>query len=853
MRLLLGGLLWVSVHLLSASVSAQPCLSDGNSTQLSLPLTQLSVQRVPRPSDGLEPLYNFARVFLKAVQPNPFPEDIVSKALKDEQQDIPRLVQYEAGYVVCLILAIFYLLFMPIAGGVLLWRYFHSREACITSSTSTPPSRYYMDIGVSGSLILITLLLLVGVILAFSTNSTTQTNMRPGLHHLGTNVGIMEDSLESIPLKMESILDRYNIPKEEISKTIQEADDTIGATIVTSFGSDAQEALLDLSIAVEDATGTIDHLSITEMRRLSLQRRHSLLQNGLQRLQFRLDNLRRCSTCDVPDSTNLETDADYRLIPSAQDKLDSLPPKSDVAGLAEQGESMLQGIPQACSEQLAPTTADLLLELDKTQETLMNTSQTFPSLQSFTEFVSQLRATVWHSEGPVYRYSYIRWAVAVACCFVILVIVLLLVAALSLGLPVLFNPTIYSSYPNTRLERTAVTLFQVSMILTCTFSWLCITLVFVTLFFGGNAYSLGCQSFTSGQLFSFLDKEESLFSSLNISQGSETTQPSMSALYQGCKEGHSMFYSMNMNQTFDLEDFLNTTKYLEGFRGATKDMRIKVSDMRLLPDEGRRGLQDFRQIGLENYDYDLVMLLLSKPVVKRNLSALAEELDEKAELPENAVIKIDLKQEAVETRSLHSLVIQQMADAANMSASVMALKNISRTYKDNVDKALTSCNQTDAAMQAQIPYIVSNVSQCTLDKAERCLLRYLDWARGSILDGAMGCDWLSGSMDNVYTAVCLNVIDPWNAFWLCLGWCCVFLVPEIVLSIYVVKRLRVNLSKPTFIGRDVFTLTDVHPEKKQHMEEKPPENTASNIYMTLEDLLDMNAKAVKTKEQCKDT
>ncbi|KAM4616852.1 prominin-2-like [Polymixia lowei] len=758
MEVLLGCLLWVSAFLLGASDSTQRCFSDDNETQPFLSFTQPPAQRVERPEDGLQPLYNFARAFLNAVQPNPFPEAIISKALKNEQQDIPKLVRYEAGYLVCLILAVLYLLFMPVAGGLLVWQHFHTRTTSINSRSSKSSSRCYKDIAVSGCLIVTTLLLLIGVVLAFTANSRTRANMRPSLQHLDTNVRIIEDTLLSIPQKMETIMAQYSIPKSELSKTIHEADHTVGATIVTSFSSDVQKALTDLSSAVTDATGSIDNLQTIETKTSSMQGRHSTLQRELAQLQTRLDNLKKCPTCDVPDSSNLETVADYSLIPSVQDKLDSMLPKNYFDSLVEQ---------------VRIIKITLLLELNITQESLMKASGSFPSLQSFSEAVSELRTSVQNFEEPIDYYDYVRWAVAVTFCFVMLMIVLLMVAAVSMGLPVLFNPTVYSIYPDARLERTALKLFQVFMILSCAFSWLFIILVFITLFFGGNAHTLGCRSFTDGQIFTFLDQQEDLFTSLNISQGNQTIHihPSTSTVYQGCVRGDSMFNSMEMNQIFDLEDFLNSTKYLEGFNETAKNMSVNMNGVKLLSDKGRKGLLDFRNIGLDTYDYDATLLQLSKPVVKRDLAALAKELDDKAELP---------------------------------------------------------------------------VSHCTLEKAQGCVLRYLDWVRHSILNEVMGCRWLARSVDNLYTAVCLNVIDPWNAFWLCLGWCCAFLVPGIVLSIYVTRRLRPNPTTPTCIGKNMFILPDIHSEKGQHKDEKLKENHSekakSNIYMTLEELHDIQMK-----------
>ncbi|XP_056135818.1 prominin-2-like [Lampris incognitus] len=350
MRLPLTSLLWVSVFVLAVSDATQLCLTDSNDTFIYV--ARPPAQRVVGPDAGLGPLYNFARAFLEAVQPNPFPEAIVSKALKNEQQDITELVRYEAGYLVCLILAILYLTLIPVAGGVLAWQHFHRKQADMNSQ-STSASQYYKDIAVSGCFILTSLLLLIGVILAFKTNDETHANMRPSLHHIHTNIGIMEKTLYSIPKEVKSIMEQYGIPKSEISKGIREADGSIGDIIVRSFNNDVQGVLVVLSSALKDATGSNENLQILETTRSYMQSRHKILQVALNQLQSDLEN---CKGCDAPDPTHLETDADYNQIPSVQDKLDSMPPQRAFVGLVEQGNFTFHGIPQFCSDQMAPTT-----------------------------------------------------------------------------------------------------------------------------------------------------------------------------------------------------------------------------------------------------------------------------------------------------------------------------------------------------------------------------------------------------------------------------------------------------------------------------------------------------------------
>ncbi|XP_029619238.1 prominin-2 isoform X2 [Salmo trutta] len=775
-RLSHGGWLWVFMSLLGAADCTYHCLSSSSDTQPFLSLTQ--TQTWPVESDGgcLKPLYNFAKLFLESVQPNPFPEDIISTALKTEQLDIPQLVRYEAGYIVCLLLAVIYLLVMPVAGGVLAWGHFHSRKVEVNNTQSSSlASLYHQDIGVAACLVLVNILLLTGLILAFTVNSRVSENMHPGLYHVETSARIIEDSLTSITQKMKVIMDQYSIPKAKISKEINDADNIIGATIISSFNTDVIEDLTDLSASIEDAIGTFENLQLYQTTRTDLQANHTTLQNGIQGLQSRVESLVKCPTCDVPNPSNLTTVANYYLIPSVDDKLNDMPPVSSLAGLIEQGNLTFHAIPQKCSEQVAPTIAALMSVLNETQEELLNTSHRFPSLESLIEAVSDCRTTVRRFADPVDYYDFVRWAVSLTLCMVMLVIVVLMVAALSLGLPVFFYPTIYSTYQDARLEHTAIGLYRA-----------------------------------------------------------------------GCKSGQSLFHSMHMEQHFDLEDFLNASKYLDGLNETAQNMTVNLDGLKLLPDNGRQGLLSFKQCGIDSINYHELLLMLSTPVVKTDLGVFADELDKKSEVPANAGIKEDLKKEAETTRYLNTIVKQQQTNAAKMSQIVRALKTISTVYKANVDKTLESLTQTEVALHNQVPYIVGNVSQCIMEKGEQSLLRYLDWVRHAILYKVLDCHWLAVSLDNVYTAVCLNVVDPLNAFWLCLGWCCAFLVPGVIFSIYTARRLK---PEPTFISKDTFIL----PKKKTENMKCHTEKAASNNYMSLEEVHKMNmvSEYIKSKK-CED-
>ncbi|XP_061115360.1 prominin-2-like isoform X1 [Conger conger] len=780
----------------------------------------------------LTPLYSFARSFLDAVQPNAFPNDIVQGAVDHKQLDVSEVAGYEAGYLVCLILALLYMVLMPVLGGVFVWRHYHGNSGGITPSS--PSSRRHWGIAMGTCLAVTTILLLAGVILAFNTNNRTRENMEPGLYHLRTNLGVMEKALSSIPEKIELILEQYSAPKAEMEKHFKGVGDNIGQALILAFDPEAKEALSDLSVSVQDAVHTRESLQVVHTIRSRMQPRQRLLQAQLAELRQGLEQTRTsCPACGLPSTNQLHTDAEYRMMPSVKPQLERFPPAIQFTSLVEQANASFSGIPEICKNQTAPSVKALMVNVENTRTSMNSASQQFPSLKSLSEVVSDVRHAVSIYGTHLNRYDYQRWAVAVMFCTLILLIVLLTTLGLALGLLPLCRPDLNPAHCQGPLERIAVTLLRVAVVLTLIFSWLFIILVFITLFFGGNVHTFGCRSWKRGEIFEFFDQYDGLFSSLNSSRSEDDSTPllnlSTAEIYHGCKTGQSLFHSMEFSQLFDLEDFLNTSKYMAGFRQDLHNMSINLQDFQLLSSEGRRNVQQFRDSGIDRIVYAEFWMQLSRPVTKTNLTVFAEQLDMAAQTQEDDSIRMDLERKAGKTRELSVLVQQQLQDAKKLNASVKALSVISTHFKANINKALQSIWQIQQGLQKSVQSVVGNVSQCTLHKAKIILGRYLDWVRHTIINEILQCQWLSVSLDNVYTALCENVIDPWNAFCLCLGWCCAFLIPAVIFSLFTANYLQ-----PAQCHR--FTANDLPLASSKEESGKPEEKAGKaepNIYAAL--------------------
>ncbi|KAG5280842.1 hypothetical protein AALO_G00064630 [Alosa alosa] len=820
-----GASVLVFLTFLSSIDSMENCTNNTDFPSL-VNFTQIPGQGTEKFVGSLEPLYNFARVFLEAVQPSKFPLELAINASRNAQLNTSSLVEYEAGYVVCLILAILYVLIMAVWGGVLAWNYFRQKKFPPNNPSTSSSTWPYTDITVATCLAVVAILLLTGVILAFTTNDKVRENMRPSLHQLMIDIKKADEIFKVIPENIRRAIDEFSIPKGEITKTLNGTGNVIGETLISTFGRDVHDALSALSVSIQDVRGALTNLEEMEIKRKDLQAHHVDLQQGLQAIQSQIQNIRNsCSTCNVPDASNLETVANYNQIPSVQQQLDQLNELSSILAtdIVRKGNMSFYSIPQTCSRQLEPTIAEIEEDLEKSKEYLRNCSCRIPTLKSLSNSVSSVRRAVDQYWKYVDYYDYVRWAVAIVFCTLILIIVILMIVALCLGLPIEYSPTLYSSFTKDRFNHTAVCLLRSATVMTFVFSWLFLILLVITLFIGGNAYTLGCRSWNRGELFEFFDQSEkpiipgyNTSNEINSTQLTNATQAfnasqelnitqgiciKTSVMYHGCMKGESLFYSMHMHEVFNMDAFLNASRYLGVFNQSFHTLNVNLGSITLLPREGRQALIKFKNSTLGQIDYDALLDLLSQPVVSTDLNDFADQLDEAAQLQENTTVKEDLEKVAKMTRNLTEIVALQESNAKAMKISVNAVKTISQQYQGNADRALNSTTKTDEAIISQTPYIVGNVSQCVLKKAELYLLKYLAWVRNAVINEILDCKWLPVSVDNIYRAACVHIIDPWNAFWLGLGWCCAFLVLGVILSIHTARHWQAvpkSLSTVTF-------------------------------------------------------
>ncbi|XP_076850763.1 prominin-2-like isoform X2 [Brachyhypopomus gauderio] len=777
-------LLPLLVHAVDPCTALDPLCPNRSEPQYQLDLTRPPPARLHSSAGPLGPLYHVARLFLQAVQPYDFSLDIIAQASRNEIRTA-EVMRYEVGYLVCLILAVLYMMAMPTVGGVLVQRHRHRKNATLDSQPLPSVAPWYQrDGSVIACLSVVILLLLTGVILTFTTNSRMRENMRPTLSYLRHDISVIDEAVASVPQKVDSIIHKFSVFQTEIVDTLSRAGDLTGETITSALKPQVDDAVSFLNLSVQDVSGAKRHLLEVQKTRRSMQAEYRLMQDQLRNMQDLLHSFRAWCTqdCGTLDGAALETDADYNMIPSVDAMVDKLSFVSGFEDVLPQAEAFSSSVAEACSNQTALQTHGLLAVLDQVHMVFRNYSRRLPSLTFLSATSSQLRIALNKTQADIVYYDYVRWSVSVVFCTLILVIALLMLAGLVIGASVAMRPTLYPFHLLDQMRSTAVNLLHAAAGMTFVFSWLFIIMVFVNLLLGGNVHALCCRSWINGEIFELLDTQQHLLSGVSntttlahhASRPNSTATPDFTRgkpaistleIYRGCETGRSLFYSMRMNETFNMAEFLNASQYLQGIREQLRRSSVNVSNIFLLREEARITMELFQHFSqLDQINYQEFQALLSREVVKTDLGHFADILEKTANLPGNAVILKNLMMVADTARQVDNVVQHQNSSRMRMRSSIEALANISQNYRMNAANTLRSASQVETSLRLQLPGLVRNASQCVLTRGAELLNQYLRVVQHSILDQVLECRWLPVSLSNMYTAACENLIGPWPGY-----------------------------------------------------------------------------------------
>ncbi|XP_008006124.3 prominin-2 isoform X2 [Chlorocebus sabaeus] len=699
----------------------------------------------------LDSLYGTVHRFLSVVQLNPFPSELV-KALLNELASVKvnEVVRYEAGYVVCAVVAGLYLLLVPAAG--LCFCCCRRRRRCGGRVKTEHKALACECAALTVFLLLTTLLLLIGVVCALVTNQRTHEQMGPSLEAVPETLLSLRGLVSDVPQELQAVAQQFSLPQERVSEELDGVGVSIGSTVHTQLRSAVYPLLAAVGSLGQALQVSMHHLQALNATVVELQAGQQDLEPALQEQRDRLLQLLQEAGCQgdcagaLSRARALELGADFSQVPSVDHVLHRLKgvPEANFSSMVQEENSTFNALPTLAAMQTSSVVQELKKAVAQQPEGLRTLAEGFPGSEAASRWAQALQE-VEESSRPylqeVQRYETYRWIVGCVLCSVVLLVALCNLLGLNLGIWGL-SAREDPSQPEAK-GKAGAHFLMAGVGLSFLFAAPLILLVFATFLVGGNVQTLVCQSWESGELFEFADTPGNLPPSMNLTHLLGLRKNiSIHQAYRQCKEGAALWTVLQLNDSYDLEEHLDISQ-------------------------------------------------IQRPVVKTSTEQLAQELEGLAQAQGSSVLGQRLQEEAHGLRNLHQeKVVPQQSLVAKLNLSVRALESSAPNLQLETSDVLANVTYLKGELPAWATRILRNVSECFLAREMGYFSQYVAWVREEVTQRIATCQPLSGALDNSRVILCDMVADPWNAFWFCLAWCTFFLIPSIIFAVKTSKYFR---------------------------------------------------------------
>ncbi|XP_078285156.1 prominin-2-like [Rhinoraja longicauda] len=641
------------IFLVARPSEAENCTAD------SLEFTDMpqhNFSRLDGDAGSIEPLYNMVNLYLDAVQPNPFPTDIIRNALRVRDyinQNYQEVVRYEAGYLVSFIIGVLLFIFVPLVGSI-----FCCCRCCgecggkVKERTkSTDCQRNTLAV----ALLVTTIVILAGVACAFTANQRLTKALDPSL---ATARGVLVDVstyIKSILVAIPQLIAEFSVPQDKIFSEFDRVNETLGLMIRDALAPVVGPVLMMVSRRIADISTLQGHLTNISTANSSLAQTQAQLAAELSIVKGNLNSTLtdpRCIGCNpaIVATNDLQANPIYSLPPEVQvvfSKAMSFSTASLTDSL-QQANRTFNELPARVNRQTVQNFTVAKTVINRIEISLSSNvvKVQFPdSLQNVVTLVNS--SQIEQSSAQLKQYDYYRWVVSIVLCCIILLIIAC--NALGLGLGTAGIATREDVHRGNACSESGANFLMAGVGFSFIFTPLLVLLVFVTFFVGGNVRTLGCKPWETGEIYQAIDELTEQISEYDLSQFFNASV-SFSSLHRHCEEGRSLLLLLPSRQIADLERYLNIDTYSGDIIQNIDRLNVDVSDIVLLSSTSRRDLLAFASNGIAAVNY--TSLTVSDNNLTKNLLDLASNLDQLGQTQTDPTIGANLSRQATRLQEI---------------------------------------------------------------------------------------------------------------------------------------------------------------------------------------------------------
>ncbi|XP_069773748.1 prominin-2-like isoform X2 [Narcine bancroftii] len=756
-------------------------------------LPQHNFNRLSSEVGPIQPLYNMVNLYLDVVQPNDFPVEIIQNQIKNQNyvsQNYQEVLRYQAGYLVSFILGVLFFVLMPLVG--LIFCCCRCCGKCGGQVKERTKSTDCQRCTLAMFLLMTTVIILAGVACAFTANQNVTNGMEPSVTAFRAILRDVITYTNNIPENLSRLTAQFSVLRNGIISELARVSGTLGFTIKDALGQVVYPSLMMVSARIQDVSTLKGHLQTIISVNGSLADTQRQLINKLSSLQADIITTAKdpnCQGCESAEQAVSRLDLSFTYgapteIQSVFNKLTSFSSAALNSSL-EQANRSLDEIPGRVMNQSSQVFTDIKRVLDDVESNLSSAIQRVTFLDSLKNVEDAINSPqIIQVSDEVKRFNYYRWIVSIVLCCIILLIIACNVLGLGLGTAGIITRDDVNR--GNTCSKSGANFLMAGVGFSFIFSWLLILLVFVTFFVGGNVRTLACKPWETGEIYQVVDDLAEQSNILNLSNIFRAPI-SFSTLHRHCEEGRSLWYLLPRNLIAELEKQLNVTTYFQDAVQSSKQLDVDLSNIVLLDSTARNNLLAFASSGIEAInDTNLI-----SPAITNELLPLAELLKSLEQAQSDPVIKANLSRQSNELQEIDNTLMNNLRqDLVRLNTSYQNVASFAPTVQSLIIKTIQSIDVAQAAIITTTQTVLKNVSKCLTMKELGYFDQYIQWIRTMLMDNLLTCQPAVILIDNIRVLLCDNITDPWNAFWFCLGWCTLFLIPSIIFAVKTAKHYR---------------------------------------------------------------
>ncbi|OCT71695.1 prominin 1 L homeolog isoform X1 [Xenopus laevis] len=749
------------------------------------------------PENGVYKVFrDMVHSYLDIVQRNPFPPDFLRnlQGISASNPPVKEALNYEIGFLVALAFGLLFFVLMPLTGFCFCCcrccgncgGKMHQKQ---TKKMSCKRRFIYFF------LLCITLIMLAGNICMFYSNSKVSSGVKDGISSYNNTMENLKTYVNSVPKEVDLIIGQSDLVIQNANDSITAIDSILGGSIKSEIEKVANSTLDSIVNTVNAVNDTAKLLVATNDSFNALLAEQEIIRGNLSDVQTKINNtLNKCGAkCSSAKSSvdGLTFDVNYK-IPDFSDHLKRLNDflGSGIDSTLQKARKAINDIPQTVKNETKDTIQGVQDELGKIKSKINDTKNAIPITSTVNNIKSNLNSlsTQVNQYIPwVEQYDYYRWIVGIILCCIILLIIVCILFGLALGplgLKGKEDPTKRNCASNS-----GGNFFMASVGFSFIFSWLLILIVAILFLAGGNSYTLVCKPWANQQLFQYLDSQT--IPELNISRYIERNV-NISTLYRDCQRDNSLWTTLNFDQTIDLNKNLNITQYTDEVQKKIDNTNITIKNINFLTTNQKEQIKNVSTSGINTLNFTDFNSSLGRNITKINLLSFANEL---ATLAKDSSLSSDvateLNAEAAALENIDSRIKSSLIPATKtLYTNIQNLETKSKNLPVSLNKVLTEIDNAQKFVDTQASGVVKNATTAYATKLLNLFQSYVDWAKFMLRTNFARCGPVARAVNSAQTIACVYIVDSMNAFWFSMGWCTLFLIPSIILSVKLAKHYR---------------------------------------------------------------